>query len=100
LAFRPNDARQTTRVNQVGTVLVPVADQQRALEFYVGKLGFEKRADFRYGEGGRWIEVPRQARRAQSRSYRRARASPPAATRLAAPFRDTEGNRFLIVQPD
>lgn len=31
------------------------ADQDRALEFSVGQLGFEKRADFSYGEG--WIEV-------------------------------------------
>jgi catechol 2,3-dioxygenase-like lactoylglutathione lyase family enzyme len=38
-------------------VFVPVADQDRALEFYLDKLGFEKRADFPYGEGVRWIEV-------------------------------------------
>jgi catechol 2,3-dioxygenase-like lactoylglutathione lyase family enzyme len=47
----------TIRITQVGTVFVPVADQDRALEFYLDKLGFEKRADFPYGEGGRWIEV-------------------------------------------
>ena len=46
-----------TRITQVGTVFVPVADQDRALNFYVDKLGFEKRADFAYGEGSRWIEV-------------------------------------------
>lgn len=46
-----------TRISQVGTVFVPVADQDRALEFYVGKLGFEKRGDFAYGEGSRWVEV-------------------------------------------
>jgi catechol 2,3-dioxygenase-like lactoylglutathione lyase family enzyme len=46
-----------TRISQVGTVFVPVADQDRALEFYLDKLGFEKRADFRYGEGSRWVEV-------------------------------------------
>jgi catechol 2,3-dioxygenase-like lactoylglutathione lyase family enzyme len=44
-------------ISQVATVFVPVSDQDRALEFYVGKLGFEKRADFRYGEGARWVEV-------------------------------------------
>jgi catechol 2,3-dioxygenase-like lactoylglutathione lyase family enzyme len=38
-------------------VFVPVADQDRALEFYLDKLGFEKRADFPYGEGSRWVEV-------------------------------------------
>jgi catechol 2,3-dioxygenase-like lactoylglutathione lyase family enzyme len=46
-----------TRLTQVATVFVPVADQERALEFYVHKLGFEKRGDFHYGDGGRWIEV-------------------------------------------
>jgi catechol 2,3-dioxygenase-like lactoylglutathione lyase family enzyme len=46
-----------TRISQVGTVFVPVADQDRALEFYLDKLGFEKRGDFPYGEGSRWVEV-------------------------------------------
>lgn len=41
---------------QVGTVFVPVSDQDRALAFYTEKLGFEKRGDFPY-RGGRWIEV-------------------------------------------
>jgi catechol 2,3-dioxygenase-like lactoylglutathione lyase family enzyme len=45
------------RISQVGTVFVPVADQDRALEFYLGKLDFEKRGDFPYGEGSRWVEV-------------------------------------------
>jgi catechol 2,3-dioxygenase-like lactoylglutathione lyase family enzyme len=46
-----------THITQVGTVIVPVADQDRALEFYVEKLGFEKRMDVPYGEGQRWLEV-------------------------------------------
>lgn len=45
------------RINQVGTVYVPVADQNRALSFYVDVLRFEKRFDFNYGQGHRWIEV-------------------------------------------
>jgi catechol 2,3-dioxygenase-like lactoylglutathione lyase family enzyme len=52
-----NDTASTTRITQVGTVFVPVTDQDRALEFYLDKLGFEKRADFAYGEGRRWVEV-------------------------------------------
>jgi catechol 2,3-dioxygenase-like lactoylglutathione lyase family enzyme len=36
---------RTTHITGVGTVGVPVTDQDRALEFYVGKLGFEKRRD-------------------------------------------------------
>jgi catechol 2,3-dioxygenase-like lactoylglutathione lyase family enzyme len=54
--------QQTTRITEVGTVFVPVSDQERALAFYVGTLGFEKRADFSYGGGLRWLEVaPRGA---------------------------------------
>jgi len=44
-------------VTEVGTVFVPVSDQERALAFYVDALGFEKRSDFAYGDGSRWIEV-------------------------------------------
>ena len=46
----------TTRITGIGTVGVPVTDQDRALEFYVAKLGFEKRRDLPFGPG-RWIEV-------------------------------------------
>jgi catechol 2,3-dioxygenase-like lactoylglutathione lyase family enzyme len=46
-----------THITQVGTVIVPVTDQDLALEFYVEKLGFEKRTDSSYGEGQRWLEV-------------------------------------------
>lgn len=46
-----------TRITQVRTVGVPVTDQDRALDFYLGKLGFEKRLDVPFGPGGRWIEV-------------------------------------------
>ncbi|HEX4499403.1 MAG TPA: VOC family protein [Thermoanaerobaculia bacterium] len=51
------DSAKTTHIHQVGTVFVPVADPDRALEFYRDKLGFEKRGDFVYGGGHRWIEV-------------------------------------------
>jgi catechol 2,3-dioxygenase-like lactoylglutathione lyase family enzyme len=46
-----------TKITQLGTVMVPVSDQDRALDFYVDKLGFEKRTDIPYGEGDRWLEV-------------------------------------------
>ena len=46
-----------TRITDLRTVSVPVADQGRALEFYVGTLGFEKRLEAPLGDGGRWIEV-------------------------------------------
>jgi catechol 2,3-dioxygenase-like lactoylglutathione lyase family enzyme len=139
----------STRITQVGTVFVPVADQERALEFYVDKLGFEKRADFTYGQSSRWIEVappgsamaialvgPSEGRSAGGDETRcafatedieadhatlrargvdvdeeiaragRSRAglvSIEATVTDPVPpqffFRDTDGNRFLIVQP-
>jgi catechol 2,3-dioxygenase-like lactoylglutathione lyase family enzyme len=46
-----------TRITRIGTVIVPVSDQERALAFYVDVLGFEKRLDAPFGPGGRWIEV-------------------------------------------
>lgn len=46
-----------THISEVTTMAIPVDDQDRALEFYVGTLGFEKRRDASYGPGQRWIEV-------------------------------------------
>src|SRR5437764_13571205 len=46
-----------TQIIQVGTVMVPVSNQDHALEFFLDKLGFEKRTDTPYGEGERWVEV-------------------------------------------
>jgi catechol 2,3-dioxygenase-like lactoylglutathione lyase family enzyme len=51
------DTAAATNINEVGTVFVPVTDQERSLDFYVQKLGFEKRVDFVYSGGIRWIEV-------------------------------------------
>ena len=47
----------STRISQVGRVMVPVEDQDRAIDFYVDKLGFEKVADVPFGNGERWVEV-------------------------------------------
>ena len=46
-----------TRVSKINTVVVPVSDQDRAVAFYVEKLGLEKRVDIPFGNGYRWIEV-------------------------------------------
>ena len=46
-----------TRVDKIATVIVPVSDPDRAIEFYVEKLGFEKRVDVPFGNGYRWVEV-------------------------------------------
>jgi catechol 2,3-dioxygenase-like lactoylglutathione lyase family enzyme len=139
-----------TGISQVATVFIPVADQDRALEFYVEKLGFEKRADFQYGEGSRWIEVAPpgsaiaialvplsegksaggdethcafttkdieanhaalrargvdvDAEVARKGKRRSGLVSVEVTVRDPVPpqffFRDTDGNRFLIVEPD
>ena len=49
--------KRKTRITGMRTVGVPVIDQDRALAFYVGKLGFETRLDVPMGGSGRWIEV-------------------------------------------
>ena len=47
----------TGKITGVHTIGVPVSDQDRALEFYMGTLGFDKRMDADMGGGRRWIEV-------------------------------------------
>ena len=48
-----------TTVSNLGVAMFTVADQDAALAFYTQKLGFEVRADMRFGETGemRWLEV-------------------------------------------
>jgi catechol 2,3-dioxygenase-like lactoylglutathione lyase family enzyme len=44
-------------ISKVGRVCVTVADTDRAIDFYVGTLGFEKVVDEPMGPGMRWVEV-------------------------------------------
>jgi catechol 2,3-dioxygenase-like lactoylglutathione lyase family enzyme len=44
-------------VTHVGRVILPVADQERALAFYRDTLGFEVRVDGEFAPGQRWLEV-------------------------------------------
>jgi len=44
-------------ITQLGRVIIPVSDQDKALEFYTDKLDFEVRADAPMGDGNRWLEV-------------------------------------------
>jgi catechol 2,3-dioxygenase-like lactoylglutathione lyase family enzyme len=37
--------------------MVPVADQDEAISFYTGTLGFTLTSDVPFGEGDRWVEV-------------------------------------------
>ncbi|MEY9934621.1 lactoylglutathione lyase [Catenulispora sp. GP43] len=46
-----------TTITDIGTVGIPVSDQDKALEFFTGTLGFDKRLDMRAGENFRWVTV-------------------------------------------
>ena len=50
-------ATSKLNISKVGRVCVTVADTERAIDFYTGKLGFEKVVDEPMGEGMRWVEV-------------------------------------------
>ena len=52
-----SETKSSTRITEVGTVIVPVSDQDRAIEFYTETLGFELRTDIPYGDGDRWVDV-------------------------------------------
>lgn len=45
------------QITRVGRVMVPVSDQDEAIAFYTGTLGFSLVADIPFGEGERWVEV-------------------------------------------
>jgi len=47
----------STHVSKIANVIIPVTDQDRALEFYTETLGLELRLDVPMGDAGRWIEV-------------------------------------------
>jgi lactoylglutathione lyase len=62
------DSTQTrTTVSDIGVAMFTVAEQDAALAFYTQKLGWEVRADVRFGESGemRWLEVAPPGSRAR-----------------------------------
>lgn len=86
-----------TNVAQVETVMVPVSDQDAAIEFYVETLGFEKRADVPFGDGNRWVEVaPREG--ATSIALVEPREGEPAGieTRVALGTSDIDGDHASL----
>src|SRR3954453_15440585 len=48
-----------TTVSTIAVAMFSVADQDAAIAFYTGKLGYEVRSDMSFGENGenRWVEV-------------------------------------------
>jgi catechol 2,3-dioxygenase-like lactoylglutathione lyase family enzyme len=45
------------KITQLGRVMVPVTDQDKAISFYTTALGFSLAVDVPFGEGSRWVEV-------------------------------------------
>ena len=54
-----DSTQASTTVSNIGVTMFSVGDQDAARDFYTEKLGFEVRADMRFGERGdmRWLEV-------------------------------------------
>ena len=54
-----NTTHPATTVTSIGVAMFTVADQDAAIAFYTGKLGFELRSDQAFGADGemRWVEV-------------------------------------------
>ena len=50
-------ASTKTGVDKIATVVIAVSDQDRVIQFYVEKVGLEKRIDEPFGNGYRWVEV-------------------------------------------
>lgn len=75
-----------TTVNNLGVAMFTVSDQDSAIEFYTGKLGFELRADESFGPDNemRWVEV----------------APPGSTARLALnpPMQDEPGGSSIAVE--
>jgi catechol 2,3-dioxygenase-like lactoylglutathione lyase family enzyme len=44
-------------VSKIANVVIPVADVDGAIDFYVGTLGLDKRVDVPFGGQYRWVEV-------------------------------------------
>jgi catechol 2,3-dioxygenase-like lactoylglutathione lyase family enzyme len=86
---------ETSQITEIGTVLIPVSDQDRALEFYVGTLGFEKRIDGPFGEGGRWVEVAPPGA-ATTIALVPAREGTPAALEVSFTTRDADSDHAAL----
>ena len=71
-------------LTRIGTITVQVTDQDKALEFYTQKLGFEVRADQPMGPAQRWIEVAPPGAQTRILLYKATPEAPGAASYEAA----------------
>ena len=77
-----------SHISTINLVVVPVTDQDRAVEFYES-LGFEKRTDIPFGNGYRWVEVYPANGTTGSRWCRRRRTAARSACRPASAWPPT-----------
>ncbi len=47
----------TARISQIANVVISVEDTDRAIDFYTGPLGLDKRTDIAFAGNHRWVEV-------------------------------------------
>lgn len=86
-----------TRITHAATVVVPVTDQDAAIEFYVDTLGFETRSDFNYDDGTRWVEVaPPGAATSVALIAARADGDAGIETRVALSTKDIEADHAYL----
>jgi lactoylglutathione lyase len=85
---------------RLATVGVPVVDQDRALAFYTGSLGFETRRDVSVPNGSRWIEVSPPGDAGTTIALIRANAEVPAGveTGIRLVTRDAETMRAELAE--
>jgi predicted enzyme related to lactoylglutathione lyase len=57
LAFAPECWQSSHMIKRVKFIGIPVADQDRALDFYTQKLNFRVLTDQAFGPSQRWIEL-------------------------------------------
>ena len=55
--FVRQGAREVAMIKAIKFASVPVTDQNRALDFYTRKLGFEVATDIPFDDNQRWIEL-------------------------------------------
>lgn len=86
-------------LTKIGTITVQVTDQDKALDFYTNKLGFEKRADQPMGPNQRWIEVAPKGAESRILLYKATSDAPGADSYKAA--KDKIGkNTGLVMETD
>ena len=85
----------TPQITHIGTVVVPVADQDEALAFYTASLGFEVRIDAEFAPGQRWIEVAPAG--AETSIALVARASAPAGIEISLATRSADDDHAALL---